>query len=525
MAGQLTRERTEPGRRSWAASLDVLDWVFIAAVVATVVVLGSKAHDYTYIGDDWRLALRGSSFGDYFKPYNQHLSIVPIAGYRLIYAIFGFRTFAPLYLVGILAGVGIAVAAYLTVRARVGTALALVAGVALLWYPNNILLAAAFNHYVAMIAVFFCAWQLDRNRPSADLPLGLALSFALISSGVSVAGAAGCLTYLVLTRPPIRRWVAVGLPTAAWVLWYELTPGTQTVEYPRPLASQIQFAWDGIVASFRGLAGGNQVLGIILMLAFVANLGWQLRKGPRHACHELAWTVGLVAWWVGLARARGLLDHANTFRYQLIGGAFIVLAFLPTRPLEPVPAWLRDRVTKGAAVLVAGLLVVASYPAIAHIARNFDSGDRHLKSIQITANLGPRAIPDATVISTGILAAMPAGQWRSLVAAHGAPAGTRPANPDAAVVALGGVTVSTVAPQSAASCRALPDPVVTPGGKAVRIQAQASPVVVRVRRFEQTWVTIETLSAGQAITLVPPALYSPVPWQISAPGACGIVPR
>jgi hypothetical protein len=524
MGGQVIRDHTDPRVRSWTARLEALDWLFIAVVAVTVGVLASKVHDYTYIGDDWRLALRGHSLGDYIKPYNQHLSVVPIAGYRLLYAVFGFRTFAPLYLVGILTAAGIAVAAYLTVRSRAGAALAFVAGVALLWFPGNLLLAAAFNHYLAMIAVYFCAWELDRNRPASDLPLALALGFALISSGVSVAGAAGCLTYLVLTRPPLRRWLAVGLPTAAWVIWYELTPGTQQVFFPRSVASQAQFVGQGILNSFRGLAGGNQVLGVLLLLAFVANLCWRTRRGPRRAAHELAWSAGLVTWWVGLARARGRLDQPDNFRYELIGGAFIVLAFLPARPFDPEPIWMRDRVTKGAAVLVALLLVAASYPGIADLSRTFGRGTRNLQQVQITANLGPRAVPDATLIHTGLDASLAARVYRSLVAAYGAPAGTRPADPDAAVVALGGFELTPVPALAPSKCPRLPDPVRTQGGMTVRIQAQASPVTVRIRRFQSTWVTLGTIAPGHGATMVPPGLNSPVPWQISAPGACGKVP-
>ena len=171
-------------------NVDVLDVVFAVAVVATVVAYTTRptcSPTWATTGD-WRC---GQLAGRLLPALQHHLSVVPIAGYRLIYLVFGFRTYVSLFLVGVISGAAIAVAAYLTVRSRVGTAPALVAGVALLWYPNNILLPAAFNHYLALTAVFFCACELRRYRPASDLPLALGLSFALICSGVSVAGAPG----------------------------------------------------------------------------------------------------------------------------------------------------------------------------------------------------------------------------------------------------------------------------------------------------------------------------------------------
>jgi hypothetical protein len=506
--------------RSRLRTLDVLDVVFAVTVVATVVAYTTRAHQFTYVGDDWRLALRGNSLGDYFQPYNNHLSIVPIAGYRLIYLVFGFRTYVALFLVGVISGAAIAVAAYLTVRSRVGTAPALVAGVALLWYPDNILLPAAFNHYLAMTAVFFCAWELSRDRPQSDLPLALGLSFALICSGVSVAGAAGCLTYVALTRPPARRWLAVVLPTAAWFAWWILISHRSHSALPLSFASQVAFVRTGIIHSFYGLVGGNPVLGTLLALAFVANLGWQLRRGPRHACHELAWTVGLVAWWVGLAQARGRLDSSLAFRYQLIGSSFVVLAFLPRRRIEPLPAWLTDRVTKCAAVLVGLLLIVANAPGIFPTIRHGVVSGGALRQVQIAASLGPKVVPDKVLISTGILSAMPASQYRQLIRRYGAPAGTTPADPDAAIVADGIGLTSVKGPPSTV-CTPITGPISLGPASSIKMRAPAdAPVVVELRRFGTTWATVASIPAGRGRRLDLPGLNSPVPWEVRATGAC-----
>ena len=95
-----------------------------------------KANGLGFFADDWRLAQRGGSIGDYFQPYNDSLNVVPIAVYRSLYAVFGFHTAVPLRLVGVVSGAAVAVAMFLVVRARVGSVPALVVGATLLWYPD-----------------------------------------------------------------------------------------------------------------------------------------------------------------------------------------------------------------------------------------------------------------------------------------------------------------------------------------------------------------------------------------------------
>ena len=48
----------------------------------TIVCFFVKANGLGFFADDWRLAQRGGSVGDYFQPYNDSLSVVPIAIYR-----------------------------------------------------------------------------------------------------------------------------------------------------------------------------------------------------------------------------------------------------------------------------------------------------------------------------------------------------------------------------------------------------------------------------------------------------------
>ena len=47
---------------------------------------------------------------------------------------------------------------------------------------------------------------------------------------------------------------------------------------------------------------------------------------------QVAWTVGLVVWWVGLVWSRpGATDSFDTGRYEYVGAVLILLSALPAR--------------------------------------------------------------------------------------------------------------------------------------------------------------------------------------------------
>ena len=80
------------------------------------------------------MALRGRTLGDFLEPYNGHLSIVPIAIWRASYQVFGFGTYVPLHVVGILSLVSGSVAIFVVFRSRMGPFVAGVATASILWY-------------------------------------------------------------------------------------------------------------------------------------------------------------------------------------------------------------------------------------------------------------------------------------------------------------------------------------------------------------------------------------------------------
>ena len=403
----------------------MLDVAFALLAVSTIAYFVRETRNFSFRTDDWALAFRGGSFGDYFEPYNDHLAIVHISIYKALYEIWGFGTYLPLRAIAIGTIAAIAVGMYLLFRARVGAAIALVAGTSLLWYPQLQLSVPNFPLFLPVVAAIACAWILPKPRPAHDVALGLVLTLALCTSGTGASAAAGCLVYLAFTRPRLWRWVAVIVPTAAWALWW-LT-ATETSSRQRPVTEVADPILTGIRDSFAGLAFGNVGLGTVLALAFVALLAWRLRRGPSACANELAWSAALVFWWAGLAISRtGSLD--STFRYEFVGSAFVLLACLPTKSTN-LPARLDWRALAVASILAAAVIVVVNKPGIDDTTLVFTYDNRLIRQALIAANQGPEVVPDQVPIYIGAFQPVTAAEYRSAVARYGDTGRNGPAEP------------------------------------------------------------------------------------------------
>ena len=497
----------------------IVDVALVLLLGATIVCFIVKSSGYGLFADDWRVAERGQSLGDFFQPYNQNLSIVPIAVYQLLYSVFGFGSYMPLRVVGIVSGAAIAGALFLLVRDRLGPALALVAAVSILWYPGFLIIPATFNHYLALTATIYCAWLLTRESRAADIALLLALSFALSSSGVGVAGAVGCLVYVALASAPLRRWASILVPTGAWGGWWLFVAHQSRGPLSRTFSQSVDFARSGVVGSFQGLVGGNRLLGLLLGIVFVVNLGWRVRRGPRIACHELAWSAALVFWWIGLSYSRGVLASSDVFRYRLVASVLVILAFLPVqRPSRALRMHGRTAVIAG--LVVAGLVVYTNHGGIFHEARALEIAHRRIRQNLIVANLGPEVVPDRATIPLGGFASLSAGDYRNLVVKYGAPPRTRPEHPDVALIALGGFRLTVVPGSPPGRCLPLARAAPLPATSTTVLGAPDQGVIVQVRRFGPIWVTIGRVPPGATARIDLPGLQATTPWMLRASGAC-----
>jgi hypothetical protein len=174
-------------------------------------------------------------------------------------------------------------------------------------------------------------------------------------------------------------------------------------------------------------------------------------------------------------------------------------------------------------------LVALNGPAIVHHADTAAAKYREQVQQMIVLNLGPSVIPDNATVRFDIYTTMNARAYRGLIEKYGAPPGSRPAQPDAAIVSLGRIK-PVVVTDSSTACTALGDPTIVRTSPAIRRRLDASATVllragpqnaeIQARRFGSAWVTIGQIASGTTARIDLPMLTASTPWMIRAPGAC-----
>lgn len=503
-------------------------------VVFALLVVGTFGYSLRITGgsyfeaDHWPMFAQAGSVGGIVEPYNGHLSVIVLALYRVLIDLFGF-VHLPFQVVGTLSLLGVSVAYVATTRRRLGAPLAAFLGLPLLLPAGMDLYSAALNHYLAAIGAVLCAAALDRG-PRADGALAAALVFSLLSAGGGVAVAGACLVHGACVRPPLRRWLAVAVPTALWGLWY-LAVGARADEQPvdATVDQIVAFARDLVVGVFENLALGSRPLAVVLLVAFVGFGLWRLRAGLDAAANVVGWSAGLVVWAVALGFSRAGLGEEGAFRYEFVGLVFVLLAVVPRRPIHwperfPLVADRRWVAVAACLLLVAGAargLAVRS--DLQDSARRGANVGRLVRGETLVLGLGPGVVDDATTLPFrfGVLSA---GEVRTLLDRYGQPFPATPATADQRLVDLQAVRAVPVGRAAEPQCRPLTVPFVQDLDRPRTYLGSDQGWTVEVQRFGQDWVEVGRGQPGQVLLVALPELNSDIPWLVRADGACRVLP-
>jgi hypothetical protein len=205
--------------------LDRLAWPgLVVAVLASGFLSYHLTRGSSFSVDDWTwiITRRGNSLHTFLAPYNGHLSLVPIAIYRLMFAVFGIGDFAPYRVLLLVLASSTAVVIFEYARHRVDAFWALLVTTLLLFLGpgwNDILQPFQIAWLVAVASGILALSLLDRRRRWADAAACLLILISLSSTSVGVALAVGIAVDIALTR---RRWRdawIVGVPLLLYAVW------------------------------------------------------------------------------------------------------------------------------------------------------------------------------------------------------------------------------------------------------------------------------------------------------------------
>jgi hypothetical protein len=347
----------------------VADVVFALGVLLQLIVLTGFARTLWFAMDDWEFLLHRGILPEadhgWNTPYNGHWSIVTIAIYRALFAVFGMHSYLPYALVTILFHLANAVLVLLLLRRGGAGPWVSVAGAWVVLFMgaggDAILYSAAMNHTGAVTFGLLATWLVSspsRSRGRSVAAVGL-LVLAVMFSATGIAAVAFCAAWIVLGSGVPRTLRIVAGPAVIYLTWYLLVGHRQGNGYlPSEGWTYLQLpqrVWAGMSGALDkavGLTGVGPILLLTLLaIPFVAR---SAPSGLRRLAFAGNLTALLEALLVSLTRMQ--LDPSTT-RF-----AYVIVVFMaPSMALVVVTVVPMMREYRGLGVLIAaaGLMTYA----------------------------------------------------------------------------------------------------------------------------------------------------------------------
>ena len=542
----------------------IAPFVLGLAILISGLLLYHLTRGSSFWGDDWVwiTTRRANTVHNFLSPYDGHLSVLPIAIYRVMFAVFGIDSYAPyrVLVIGLSLIVGLLVFEYARHRAGPFVAM-LVATLVLFLGPGwqDVMWTFQIGWELALGLGIGALMMLDRRTRATDIAACALTLGSICSTTFGVAFAIGIAVNVALTR---RRWRDAwipGIPLALYALWalhYHPT-GINFSEITLVPTNLVQ-TFAGGAAGIVGLSGANPINPVGTNLTFGA---------------PLVAVLAIVSVWSVIAgrfsvRAGALLVVLVVFSaLTTLGRAFetpLVSRYIyPDCVLIALYAVELARGTRPGRAVQIGLAALALIALVSNIGM-LRSGGAYLREVGAATNadvaaldLGRGSIPSGYIAtqlpdypfvsitsgsyfaaqdalgtpadSVAELAHAPAGARttadneligeRAIVLSPGfsaAPAGG--AAPGVAASANGSATGSGACVQFTPATALSPGTTSTvvlalaPG--AVRLSAKAAPITVAARRFGPSSAPLGTVGPDRSAIVLVRRDAAPQPWQL-----------
>lgn len=383
-------------RRGWARLAAVPQSRLAAGAFALLAVyalihLYRKGVNTSFYYDEWTwiLGRHGGGASTFLEPHNEHLSLVPVAIYKLLWATVGLDHYGAYRIVVLVLHVTVAALLFAFVRRRVGDWLALAAAAMLLFLGagwEDILWPFQIGYMLSVASGLGALLLLDRDRRGSDAGAALALAVALASSSLGIPMAIGAFAYLVV-RPArrARLWV-VAAPLALYALWY-LGYGKSALKRENFTAAP-GYSAEEVAGATAGVTGLPVEWGRTLAVAAVAALIWRMsrvRELPRSFAMVL---VAAASFWGLTALARADVGEPAASRYLYAGGLFVLMI-----AAEALRGWLPSRLALGLVGAGALLAVVSGLGEFHDAANGLRSTDQIVKAEITPLEIGAGRMP------------------------------------------------------------------------------------------------------------------------------------
>jgi hypothetical protein len=202
-----------------------LTWPVLAvAVVASGVLLVHLSRGSSFWADDWTWIAhrRGNTVNAFLLPHNGHLSLVPVAIYRLMFAIFGLGSYTPYRALVIVLSLVVAVLVFLYAHSRAGDFIALLLTISMLFLGpgwQDTMWAFQTPWLIVCAAGIGALMLLERRTAAGDAAACALLVLAVCSTSLGLAFAVGIAIDLAVIRRRWRDGWIVLVPLLLYAIW------------------------------------------------------------------------------------------------------------------------------------------------------------------------------------------------------------------------------------------------------------------------------------------------------------------
>jgi hypothetical protein len=298
----------------------------------------------------WVLYRRGDSLDTFLQPHNQHLSLVPLVIYRLLFATAGLSHYGPYRAVVTAAHLGCVGLVWIYTERRVGPALATCAAALILFLGpgwNNILWPFQVAWLISLASGIGALMMLDRDDRTGARWACLLITISLASSGLGIVVLVGVTLELLWSRCWRRLWV-VGAPAALYAVWWiayqQSGPTSRLSLLPRFIADEVASSVAGVLGlggNPTGTSSGTLLtFGRPLAAILIALMIWRIVSMRRIPARVLALLAMVGLFWLLTAVSRAFIgpEEAWASRYLYVGALFAVLTAVElARGVPPNP--------------------------------------------------------------------------------------------------------------------------------------------------------------------------------------------
>lgn len=425
------RPREQPrrtGARGWVDEARARPLAVSVAVLGVLMLLQTvnlyrKGLGLTFNYDEWNWVMnrRGWSAATLLNPHNEHLSLIPVLIFKVLFVTVGIDTYWPYRVAVIVAHLVVVALIFVLARRRVGNvyALALAALILFLGSAWEDLLWPFQVGYLGSVAFGLgMLVALDRRDRTGDIVACVLLILSIASSSVGIPIAGAALVEVVLRRREpwnsTARWRdawIVGIPIALYAIWYAIygnpsaTPGgVHGFALVRVNGPSIpSYSADMAANTSAGLFGLAIDWGRPLVVAALAIAIWlSWRRGQTTRLFTLV--AALAFFWGLTALFRAQLGDAGSSRYIYPGAVLIVL--LAAELLRGARPTVRAAVVAGLVVVFAA---VANYGPLKAGSAHFQDWSSYVRpelgALEIAGPTAPPTLAPDPVRAPDITAA------------------------------------------------------------------------------------------------------------------------